>query len=233
LNIINDLINQAVEWFKGIFYSEQEKKPVKIESPFPKKPYNKGEEPDLNQLPSESVKFAARWLVSHGLSLEGASALIGNLWRESYLNPRQLQIVGKSLSGPGKGLAQWTDSTLTKTKSDDGGARWDYYQNQFFPSLKNSHNFWKDYELMDAEPQLSYIIYELKKDYPGVWRELSSPGSISSKSNAVLKRYEVAAKRNDPEEQNFRTNLSEKVYSLIKGDKKLASLATSRKDNKA
>jgi hypothetical protein len=227
-----DLINQAIEWFKSIFYPEQEKKPTKIQSPFPKKPYNKGEEPDLNQLPTESVKFAARWFVSHGLSLEGAAALVGNLWRESYLNPRQLQIVGRKLSGPGKGLAQWTDSTLTKTPSDDGTGRWDRYKNEFFPSLKTSHKFWKDYEMMDAEPQLSYIIHELKNDYPGVWRQLISPGSVSAKSNIVLKKYEVAADRNKPEEQNFRADLSEKVYSLIKGDKKLASLASSRKDNK-
>lgn len=227
-----DLINQAIEWFKKKFYPEEEKKPVKIESPFPKSPYNKGQEPDLNQIPEDSVKFAAKWLVSHGMSLEGASALIGNLWRESYLNPTQIQIVGKKLSGPGRGLAQWTDSTLTKSKEDDAGARWDLYKNQFFPSLKNSHKFWKDYDMMDAEPQLTYIIHELKNNYKSVWRELTSPGSISSKSNAVLKRYEVAAKRNDPEEQNFRTNLSEKVYNIVKSDKKLASLAGQRKENK-
>lgn len=231
-----DLINQAIEWFKSVFYSDTPtpSTPKKIPSPFPKQPYkSQQEQPDLNDIPEASVKFAVRWLVSHGLSLEGASALVANLWKESFLNPTQVQIAGKNKFGPGIGLAQWTDSTLTRDKEDDGRQRWDRYKNQFFPSLKASHPFWKDYNLMDAEPQLSYIIHELENYYKSVWRELTSPGSIRSKSNAVLKRYEVAGTRDDPEEQNFRTNLAEKIYTMVRSDKKLAELESKRKENKA
>lgn len=227
-----DLINQAIEWFKNTFYPDKPASPPKkIPSPFPKQSYKS--QPDLSDIPEDSAKFAVRWFVSHGLSLEGASALTANLWKESFLNPTQLQISGKNKFGPGVGLAQWTDSTLTNDKEDDGRQRWDRYKNEFFPSLKTSHPFWKDYNMFDAEPQLSYIIHELENYYKGVWRELTSPGSIRSKSNAVLKRYEVARTRDDPEEQNFRTNLAEKIYTMVKSDKKLADLVSARKENKA
>lgn len=199
---------------------------------FPDKPYSGRDVPDLDNIPPKKAMYALNWFISGGMSLEGASALVGNLWRESYLNPAQLQIINGKPVGPGRGLAQWTDSTLTKSKEDNGNQRWDEYSGPFFKMLKSSHRYWSKYDRNDVQPQLAFILYEIENKYPGVWRELTSPGSVAAKSNVVLKKYEVARDRNKPEEQNYRARLSEKVYDIAKGDKYIMSMVNKTKEKK-
>lgn len=226
-----DFIDDILNWFASIFAPKTKKKESAYRPPeFPKEPYSIREAPDLYNIPETLATYAAKWFVSGGMSLEGAAALIGNLWRESYLNPAQLQIINGKPKGPGRGLAQWTDSALTKDKSDDGRQRWDEYTDKFFPMLKSSNPYWSKYKITDAEPQFAFILHEIKNDLPGVWNTLKSPGSISQKSNVVLKKYEVARDRDKPEEQNLRASLSEKVYDIIKKDKNLKNPKSLRKD---
>lgn len=229
-NIV-DFINNAIEWIKGIFSKSGNGSSSKYVPPeYPKAPYNKRNQPDLNDIPESLARFILRWFVSSGMSLEGASATAGNIWRESFFNPTQLQIVSGKPSGPGRGLAQWTDSTLTKRTADDGKQRWDHYEKKFFPVLKNSHEFWKNSKPSDLEPQLAYIIYEMKEDFPGVWRNMESEGSVSQKTIDVLKKYEISKDRDNKEEQNFRSKLAEEIYKIGKKDKKINDMIAKRKE---
>lgn len=231
-----DIIEDIIKGIYDYFFGKEEPPPVKKrEIPeYPKEPYTK--QPDLeNDIPEDLVRFMARFLISSSkkeITMEGAAALLANMWRESFLNPAQLQLRGKPSKpkGPGRGLAQWEDSTLSKNAS----GRWDVYQNQFFPALKKSHEFWKDHTLLDVEPQLSYAIYELKeiKSFAPVWRELTSKGSVSSKTIMVLKKYEAPKERNDKEEQNFRVSIAEKMYNMIKTDPKIKAIMQPEKGKK-
>lgn len=225
-----DFINDVIEWFLDTFFPKSKKKesPGPKKPNFPKAPYKQYDVPNLYNIPETLALYAVKWFVSSGMSLEGAAAVVGNLWRESYLNPTQLQIIDGRPQGPGKGLAQWTDSSLTIDKRDDGKQRWDRYV-RFFGEIKTTHPYWKNSKMMDAEPQLAFIVYELKNDFPGVWRNLTTPGSVSQKSTTVLKKYEVARDRDKKEEQNLRATLSEKVYDIAKKDKKLRDPKSSRK----
>lgn len=229
-----DFINDIIDWFKDLFSSEEEpKKPQSFTPPYPKMPYGKTDQPDLYAIPEDLAKFIVRWFVSSGMSLEGAAATAGNLWRESYFNPTQLQIsTSGSPKGPGRGLAQWTDSTLTKKPTDDGRQRWDHYSDEFFPALKRSHVFWKDSKVDDLEPQLAYVVHEMREKFPGVWRNMTSPGSVSQKAIDVLKKYEISKDRDKKEEQNFRSNLAERIYKIASTDKMLKDAIAKRKAGK-
>jgi len=220
--MVLDFINDIVDSIKGLFHREEKPVPVSQSKPVaPNIPYDYkiNKPPDLFDIPQDLTTYAAKWLIRGGMSPEGAAAMIGNLWRESYLNPAQIQIDSSGVPrGPGRGVAQWTDTTLTKRSSDDGKGRWDLYRKEFFPNLKTSHDYWKAHTIEGLEPQLAFIIYELKEEFPGVWRNLTTPGSLRDKTIMVLKKYEVARDRDVPEEQNLRVNIAEKIYGFIKQD---------------
>jgi hypothetical protein len=232
-----DFLNGVLDWLSGVFSSKEsgKQKPAQKKERYvpryEKKSYEGRNRPDLNNMPEELVKFMIKWFLYSGMSLEGAAATIGNLWRESYLNPAQVQLSDEGkLTGPGRGLAQWTDTTMTSTKKDDGLMRWDIYKNEFFPMLKRSNPFWASHKLEDLEPQLAYIVFELRKHYARVWREMETRGSVSSKAILFMKVYEVSANRDEKPEQNLRSNLAEKAYMIGKGDKEIMRIVASMKD---
>jgi hypothetical protein len=225
-----DFINNVIEWFLETFFPKSKKKgqAASKKPNFPKAPYKQHEVPDLYNIPKTLALYAVKWFVSSGMSLEGAAAMAGNLWRESYLNPTQLQIIDGLPKGPGKGLAQWTDSSLTIDKKDDGKQRWDKYI-KFFGEIKTTDPYWKNFNMVDEDPQFAFIIHELINDFPGVWRNLITPGSVSQKSTLILQKYEVAKDRNKKEEQNLRATLSEKIYDIAKRDTQLSNPKNLRK----
>lgn len=228
--------DDIIDAISGIFKKDEAPVPPPVKPIAPTAPYDNktNKPPDLFEIPKDLALYAVNWLVRSGLSLEGAAAVTGNLWRESYLNPTQKQITDSGLAkGPGRGLAQWTDSTLTRDRSDDNKGRWDTYRKEFFPSLKKSHEYWKPYDIDSIEPQLAFIVHELRNEFPGVFKELSAPGSVRSKAITVLKKYEIARDRDKPEEQNLRVNLSEKIYSLAKQDKNVMAIIDKRQKDAA
>jgi hypothetical protein len=175
-------------------------------SELPTYSYTKENRPKLTELPEDTVKVCVRWFVHAGISLEGACALVGNLWRESYLNPHQKQING----GPGRGLAQWS--------LDD---RWSTYINNFFPKFKSSHTMLRNINQYHIEPQLAFVLYELKNDYRNVYNSLLSPGDLDGKTIKVLKEYEVARDKDKAEEQNTRIGLAKKAFAIASNDSKI------------
>jgi hypothetical protein len=178
-------------------------------SELPSYSYTEENKPDLSQLPIDTVKFCVRWFVHSGLSLEGACAMVGNLWRESYLNPYQKQIE----TGPGRGLAQWTL-----------GDRWDTYMNTFFSKFKASHSSLRYMNPYHIEPQLAFVMYELKTTYRGVYNTLISSGDIEGKTIKVLKIYEAPRDKDKLEEHNVRVGLAKKVYQVALSDNKIPAI---------
>jgi len=175
-------------------------------SELPTYSYTNKNRPKLSELPEDTVKVCVRWFVHAGLSLEGACALVGNLWRESYLNPYQKQING----GPGRGLAQWS--------VDD---RWNTYISNFMPKFKSSHSSLSNLNKYNIESQLAFILYELKNDYRNVYNALLTSGDLEGKTIKVLKEYEVARDKDLGKEQNLRIGLARKAYAISANDSKI------------
>jgi Phage tail lysozyme len=84
------------------------------------------------------------------ISVEGATAIVANVWAESYLNPLQNQFEG----GPGRGIVQWTNTE-----------RWSTYLNTFLPLFKAQNSTTAKYNWYDLDPQLCFIMDELV-NYP-------------------------------------------------------------------
>lgn len=141
------------------------------------------------------------FLVSNGLTPEGAAGLMGNLESESGMDPRNLENQAESKIGytdanyteaidsgkisraeflnplPGKvygyGLAQWT-STGRKAGLYD---------------LAKSKNT----SIGDLGTQLEWLMTELQSNYPGVLSVLKSTHDLTEASNAVLHKFEAPA----------------------------------------
>jgi hypothetical protein len=196
------------------------KKNISYESVIPRESYDSNNRPNINDISEDLSIFIVRWFLHAGISLEGACALAGNLWRESYFNPHQKQIGG----GPGRGLAQWSV-----------GDRWDTFTNSFYPTFQSSNPKLSSYSKNSLESQLSFIIYELKNNYRGVWNNLLTTGDLWGKTMSVLKKYEVPAKRNDPEEQQIRYEMASDIMNIVQNDDRLKFIADSvkiQKENK-
>ena len=87
--------------------------------------------------PNKAAQDAYSYYVNQkGLPTHVAAGIVGNLYRESGVDPTRHQNDG----GPGRGLAQWTE-----------GDRWKTFQNW---SVKNNKN------PLDLHTQLDYILIE-------------------------------------------------------------------------
>jgi hypothetical protein len=170
----------------------------------PNAPYSRNNAPNLEMIPRDLSLYCLRWFLHAGLSMEGASALVANLWRESYLNPNQVQISG----GPGTGLAQWS-------KTD----RWATFRNEFLPKFTSAHPKLTSLDMFDLDAQLGFILYELKsRQFYDVYQELCKPGNLREKTVKVLSEYEIARDRKVPKEQNIRYEIASKMYSILASD---------------
>jgi hypothetical protein len=204
--------NIFIEPLKLIINPESVKKDIDYVSELPNESYTKYNHPNIYDIPTNTAKYFVRWFLHAGMSLEGACALSGNLWRESYFNPYQKEMSG----GPGRGLAQWTNTV-----------RWTTYTSTFFPSFRASNKLVSSYDLYDLESQLSFVVYELKNNYRGIWRTLLTPGDLYGKAMKVLKKYEVPATKDDPTEEKLRYDLGQKIMNIVQGDNRLKFIANS------
>lgn len=117
-------------------------------------------------------------LASYGWTLNSISAVLGNMTKESYINPAQTQIgysIG-SMSG-GYGLVQWTPARKYKT--------W---------AIDNAHDITDGYwQLFDLDTQAHGVEYIKKSAYPLTYSEfkqsLETPAYLTE---VFLKNYERA-----------------------------------------
>lgn len=135
-------------------------------------------------------------LKSSGLSDEGVAGLMGNLYAESLMNPKNLETVYEKKLG-------YTDDSYTKAvddgsynkfSSDSAGyglAQWTYG-----PRKRNLLSYAKSVNksVGDLDMQIAFLINELKSaEYVSIWNGLKNSKSVYDSTIDVMVRFEKPA----------------------------------------
>lgn len=135
------------------------------------------------------------YLKAKGLNEYGIAGLMGNLFAESGLNPRNLQnsyetSLGMNDNAYVTAVDNGTYTNFVWDKAGFGIAQWTYWSRKqalldFAKSVGKS--------IGDLLMQLDFLWKELSESYPGVVSVLLSATSVLEASNAVLLNYEKPA----------------------------------------
>lgn len=135
------------------------------------------------------------YLVGKGLSAAGAAGLMGNLYAESALNPKNLQNSYEKKLG-------YTDATYTTAV--DNGSYGNFVHDSAGYGLAQ-WTFWSRKEgllafaqaagksIGDLEMQLGYLLKELTEGYKGVLDTLKTASDVQTASDSVLLNFERPA----------------------------------------
>ena len=107
------------------------------------------------------------YLLSHGISKNGASGLIGNMMRESHVTPNLWQhgtCGDKTSNLCGYGLVQWSSQGY---KWDGSDTLWKFADEQF-PNTSG--------KVGTLQTQLDYLLHTLEKSHAGLLTTLKSTG---------------------------------------------------------
>ena len=132
-------------------------------------------------------------------SIYGIAALMGNLFAESGLDPKNLQnSCEKRLNYTDAEYTTAVDNGTYKNFAYDGAG---YGLPQFtFPSRKEA--FYKyakaaGKSIGDLETQLLFMVEEMKKDFKSVYSALKTASDVKTTSDLVLKKYEAPKDQSD------------------------------------
>lgn len=132
-------------------------------------------------------------------SIYGIAALMGNLFAESGLDPKNLQnSCEKRLNYTDAEYTAAVDNGTYKNFTYDGAG---YGLPQFtFPSRKEA--FYKyakaaGKSIGDLETQLLFMVKEMKKDFKSVYSALKTASDVKTASDLVLKKYEAPKDQSD------------------------------------
>lgn len=155
-------------------------------------------------------------LISSGMTKAGASGLIGNLYAESALNPKNLQqTYEKSLGYSDESYTQAVDNGSYKNFVRDcagyGLAQWTFWtRKQALLAFAKERNC----SIGDLDMQLDFLIKELKSGYASVWKVLCTTSEVRTASNNVLFSYESPANQGTSV-QTFRYNQAMRFYNMF------------------
>lgn len=134
-------------------------------------------------------------LTAAGLSACGACGLMGNLYAESLLNPKNLENQYERKLG-------FTDESYT-TAVDSGSyanflydsAGYGLAQWTFWDRKQRLLNFARERgcSVGDLDMQIDFLLYELRTSFPGVWNTLCKADSVRVASDAVMLQFERPA----------------------------------------
>ena len=132
---------------------------------------------------------------SKGLSDAGVAGLMGNLYAESSLNPKNLQNSYEKKLGytDASYTAAVDNGTYTNFVHDSAGyglAQWTFW------SLKQDMLNYikaKNKSIGDLDAQMEFLAYELSTQFKSVWSVLCTTNSVKEASNAVLLQFERPA----------------------------------------
>lgn len=148
----------------------------------------------------------------------GAAALMGNLYAESGLNPKNMENMYESRLGYNdESYTRAVDSGEYKNFTHDscgyGLAQWTYYTRK-----QRLLNYAKSRKVSigDLDMQLNFCVNELKEYYPGVWSDLKSAASVAYPSYQVLKYYENPANQGI-RAQTIREKYGQEFYGEFRG----------------
>lgn len=160
-----------------------------------------------------------RFLKSQGMTDAGVAGLMGNLFAESGLNPKNLQNTYEKKLG-------YTDVTYTaavdngkytnfvRDSAGYGLCQWTYWTRKqalyaFCKAIGAS--------IGDLNAQLRFLMKELSESFKGVLGVLLTTTSVREASDAVLLQFERPAKMNDPAVQQKRAGYGQNYYNQFAG----------------
>ena len=156
-----------------------------------------------------------RFLKSQGMTDAGVAGLMGNLFAESGLNPKNLQNSYEKKLG-------YTDATYT-TAVDNGtytnfvrdSAGYGLCQWTYWTRKQALYAFCKAIgaSIGDLDAQLRFLMKELRESFKGVLGVLMTATSVREASDAVLLQFERPAKMNDPAVQQKRAEYGQTYYN--------------------
>ena len=167
------------------------------------------------------------YLKDKGLNDFGCAGLLGNLYAESALNPKNLQnSYEKKLKYTDEKYTEVVDSgkytNFVKDSAGYGLAQWTYWSRK-----QALLNFAKasGKSIGDLEMQLDFLYQELSTGYKKVLKTLTSATSVLDASNAVLLEFERPADQSKAM-QKKRASYGEGYYAkyAIKEDESMAEI---------
>lgn len=153
---------------------------------------------------------------SHGLNDFGTAGLMGNLYAESGLNPKNLQQtyerkLGYSDDSYTDAVDHGIYTNFVKDSAGYGIAQWTFWsRKQALFSFAKS----REKSIGDLNMQLDFLIKELREGYIGVLNTLCNATSVLEASNEVLFRFERPANQ-DESVQAKRCAFGQRYYDLF------------------
>ena len=153
---------------------------------------------------------------SHGLNDFGTAGLMGNLYAESGLNPKNLQQtyerkLGYSDDSYTDAVDHGIYTNFVKDSAGYGIAQWTFWsRKQALFSFAKS----REKSIGDLNMQLDFLMKELREGYIGVLNTLCNATSVLEASNEVLFRFERPANQ-DESVQAKRCAFSQRYYDLF------------------
>ena len=150
------------------------------------------------------AKKAWNIFIKNGMTPQGASSMLGNMYAESGMIPNRVEILCLKRIKEYYGIT-YTDETYTAAVNSGKISRaqflnplperqYGYSSTQLTsPSRKAGlydRTVAKGKSIADEDIQIDYIIYELKTLFPSVWNTLTTTTSIKTASDKVLKDFE-------------------------------------------
>lgn len=153
---------------------------------------------------------------SHGLNDFGTAGIMGNLYAESGLNPKNLQQTYERKLGYSDD--SYTDAVdhgiymnFVKDSAGYGIAQWTFWsRKQALFSFAKS----REKSIGDLNMQLDFLMKELREGYIGVLNTLCNATSVLEASNEVLFRFERPANQ-DESVQAKRCAFGQRYYDLF------------------
>lgn len=153
---------------------------------------------------------------SHGLNDFGTAGLMGNLYAESGLNPKNLQQtyerkLGYSDDSYTDAVDHGIYTNFVKDSAGYGIAQWTFWsRKQALFSFAKS----REKSIGDLNMQLDFLMKELREGYIGVLNTLCNSTSVLEASNEVLFRFERPANQ-DENVQAKRCAFGQRYYNLF------------------
>ena len=161
-----------------------------------------------------SASYIWNFFKQKGLTEQGIAGLMGNLYAESGLNPKNLQqTYEKKLGMTDASYTQAVDNNTYKNFVKDsagyGLAQWTYYSRK-----QNLLDFAKanNKSIGDLQMQVDFLWKELTTSFPQVVSVLKTSKDIRECSNIVLLKFEIPANTGESMQQK-RAEYSQKYYN--------------------
>lgn len=178
------------------------------------------------------------FLKSKGLNDYGVASLMGNLYAESGLNPKNLENTGNTKLG-------MTDDEYTKAVDNGTYTKEQFVNDGFGYSLpqwtwhqrkKNYYEYAKskNKSVGDLETALEFLYKELSENYKSVLTTLKTAKSVKEASSAVLLKFECPYDQS-VSAQNKRSSYGQKYYDKYstKGSNAIMGVKTYQENDRA